>query len=83
MKQIFPKGPYNIIGLSYGGILAIEVAKNLERFNAKIQLHFVDGAPDTIQGVFKFLGEGNNREIGLLCRVLNLTSPDVRYTLST
>lgn len=83
IKQIYPKGPYNIIGISYGGIFAIEVAKCLERHNCRIKLHLVDGAPDTIQGILRHLGEGSNNEIGLLCRVLNLTSPDIVKSLST
>ncbi|KAB0802399.1 hypothetical protein PPYR_04585 [Photinus pyralis] len=83
IKQIYPRGPYNIIGISYGGPFAIEVAKCLERHNCRVKLHLVDGAPDTIQGILKHLGEGSNNEIGLLCRVLNLTNPDIVKSLST
>jgi len=83
IKEIYPRGPYNIVGISYGGILAVEIAKNLERAKAKIFLHFIDGAPDTIQGILKHLGEGTNSEIGILCRILNLTNPDIVKSLST
>ncbi|KAF5286879.1 hypothetical protein FQA39_LY00412 [Lamprigera yunnana] len=81
--KIYPKGLYNIIGISYGGILAMEVAKCLERHNSRIKLHLIDGAPETIQGILKHLGEGANSEIGFLCRILNLTSPDIVKSLST
>ncbi|KAF2893821.1 hypothetical protein ILUMI_12358 [Ignelater luminosus] len=77
MREIHPRGPYNIIGVSYGGILAIEIAKILEQENCKTQVQFLDGAPDTIQGVLKHLGDGYNREIRYLCQILNLTNPEI------
>ncbi|KAK4881873.1 hypothetical protein RN001_005192 [Aquatica leii] len=83
IKQIYKKNMYNIIGISYGGILAMEVAKCLERHNCRVKLHLVDGAPETIQGILRHLGEGANSEIGFLCRILNLTNPDIVKCLST
>ncbi|KAF5305398.1 hypothetical protein FQR65_LT07724 [Abscondita terminalis] len=83
IREIYKKNMYNILGISYGGILAMEVAKCLEKQNCRVKLHLVDGAPETIQNILNHLGEGANSEIGFLCRILNLTNPDIVKCLST
>ena len=46
IKTIQPKGPYNLLGFSYGGTLAYYVAKNLLAQGDHIKaLHIVDGFP--------------------------------------
>lgn len=76
MKQIYPRGPYNIIGISWGGALAIEVTRILERTGASTLLYFIDGAPETIQAAIKHLGEGVNAEVNLLTRILNINNAE-------
>ncbi|KAF2883952.1 hypothetical protein ILUMI_22210 [Ignelater luminosus] len=77
MREIYPRGPYNLIGVSYSGILAIEIAKILEREDCKTAIQFLDGAPDTIQGALQHLGKGCNSEIRYLCQILNLTNLEI------
>ncbi|KAF2886940.1 hypothetical protein ILUMI_19233 [Ignelater luminosus] len=74
IKEICPSGPYNLLGISYGGPLATETANLLEKERNRVLLQYLDGAPDTIQGILKHLGEGKSNEVGLLCRVLNITN---------
>lgn len=78
MRKLYPRGPYNIVGISCGGALAIEVAKILERKGANTLVYFIDAAPETIQAALKHLGEGVAAEVNLLSRVLNVNNSDVR-----
>lgn len=77
MKEIYPRGPYNIVGISWGGALAIEVARILEKQGASTLVYFIDGAPETIQAALKHLGEGARAEVNLLSRVLNVNNMEV------
>lgn len=77
MKEIYPRGPYNILGVSWGGSLAIEIARLLERKGATTLLYFIDAAPETIQAALKHLGEGVPAEVNLISRILNINNPDV------
>lgn len=77
MRQIYPKGPYNIIGISWGGALAIEVTKILEKTGINTLVYFLDGSPETIQAALKHLGDGVNAEVNLLTRVLGINNADV------
>lgn len=77
MKELYPRGPYNIVGVSWGGALAIEVARILEQKGETTLMYFIDGAPETIQSALKHLGDGVNAEVGLLTRVLNINNADV------
>lgn len=65
------------MGISWGGALAIEVARILERKGANTLVYFIDGAPETIQSALKHLGEGVAAEVNLLSRVLNINNSDV------
>lgn len=78
MKKLYPRGPYNIVGISTGGALAIEIARILEKKGANTLVYFIDAAPETIQSALKHLGEGVAAEVNLLSRVLNVNNSDVR-----
>ncbi|XP_018570431.1 fatty acid synthase-like [Anoplophora glabripennis] len=78
MREIWPKGPYNIISLSWGGALTIEIARILHRSKASIHLYLIDSAPITIQATTKHLGEDEvEREVNLLSRVLKINDVKV------
>lgn len=77
MGEIHPKGPYNILAVSWGGALAIEVARKLESKNLKANIYFVDSAPDTIQSAIALLHDGVGLEINLICKLLNVNSNEV------
>lgn len=77
MRKLYPRGPYNIVGVSWGGALAIEVARILERKGANTLMYFIDAAPETIQAALRHLGEGVIAEVNLLSRILNINNSDV------
>lgn len=77
MKKLYPRGPYNIVGVSWGGALAIEIARILEKKGENTLVYFIDGAPETIQAALKHLGEGVTAEVNLLSRILNINNTDV------
>lgn len=50
--EICPDGPYNLIGVSTGGALALEIAKYLETTaQANVQIYLLDGIPETVQHI--------------------------------
>ncbi|KRT78122.1 hypothetical protein AMK59_7988, partial [Oryctes borbonicus] len=65
----------NLVGVSWGGALLIEVAKILQK-RASIQLTFIDSAPDTIKTVISHLGEPANIEVNVLLNLLNIMSTE-------
>lgn len=77
MRELYPRGPYNIVGISWGGALAIEVARLIEEKGGTTLVYFIDGAPETIQAALKHLGEGVHAEVNLLTRILNINNTDV------
>ncbi|KAJ8961708.1 hypothetical protein NQ318_021308 [Aromia moschata] len=73
MRAIYPKGPYNIIAISWGGPLAIEIARLLHDLKASIHLFFIDSAPNTLQAILKPVGDDTaEAEISLLTTVLKI-----------
>uniref|UniRef100_A0A7R9FI45 oleoyl-[acyl-carrier-protein] hydrolase n=1 Tax=Timema tahoe TaxID=61484 RepID=A0A7R9FI45_9NEOP len=77
MRNIQPVGPYNLVGVSWGGILAIELARELQSQDQKIQLFLLDGAPDTTQSIAKLLGTGDELQCNLITRLLGIESNKV------
>ncbi|CAG9765257.1 unnamed protein product [Ceutorhynchus assimilis] len=72
IRPIWSQGPYNIVGVSWGGVLATEIGKILNKeFNSKIYLYFIDGAPSTLQSAIKHLGQDAEMETNLLARIFN------------
>lgn len=69
IKQVYD-GPYNIIGISWGGALATEIAKILEDQKERIQLYLIDGIPETIQSIVTEDGHNDNLEMTLLLELL-------------
>nr|XP_023020295.1 fatty acid synthase-like [Leptinotarsa decemlineata] len=57
MRSIYPKGVFNIVSVSSGGFLAIEIAKILTKQKASIHLFFIDSAPRKVQQALERLGE--------------------------
>lgn len=77
--KVWPKGAYNIIGISWGGALMIEIARILAKKGASLHLYFIDGAPGTLQAAIKHLGDDNvTMETNLLTRTLNINDIEVK-----
>lgn len=45
IKSVQPKGPFSIIGYSFGGCVAYEIVSQLENENEKCNLIMIDGSP--------------------------------------
>ncbi|KAH0814014.1 hypothetical protein GEV33_008777 [Tenebrio molitor] len=78
ITKVWPKGAYNIIGISWGGALMLEIAKILDKQGASLHLYFLDAAPDTLQAAVKLLGEDLfEMETTLLTRILNINDSEI------
>jgi len=72
IREVWQEGPFNIAGVSWGGILATEIAKILDKeYNAKVYLYLIDGAPLSLQSAIQLLGKEDDFEVNLLSRVFN------------
>ncbi|KAJ8872247.1 hypothetical protein PR048_025849, partial [Dryococelus australis] len=65
-------GTYNIVGISCGGVYAIEVAKQLQAQGEKTHVFLLDGFPQTNQAIARCLGDGSQQQVNLLITLLNL-----------
>lgn len=45
MKQIQAEGPFTIVGETWGGTIAVELAKIMEGFGETVNLVLLDGCP--------------------------------------
>ncbi|XP_030762053.1 fatty acid synthase-like [Sitophilus oryzae] len=76
--KIWPRTFFNIVGVSWGGVLVTEIARILDRrYKANIYVYYIDGAPFTLQSTIKLLGSGVDFEVNLLSRIFNNDDPQV------
>ncbi|KAL1508883.1 hypothetical protein ABEB36_003705 [Hypothenemus hampei] len=84
IRAIWSVGPYNILAISWGGVLATEIAKILDKdYNSKVYLFYIDGAPSTLQAAIQLLGEKTDMEVNLLARVFNSNDAQTLKKLQT
>ncbi|XP_063979711.1 fatty acid synthase [Diachasmimorpha longicaudata] len=57
VKKIQPKGPYTIMGYSFGACVAFEMALQLESANDKVHLKLLDGSPDYVKIHIQVIGK--------------------------
>lgn len=75
IQEIYPKNVYNLVSVSTGGALTIEIARHLqqEKPEAKLNMFFIDSAPTFIQNVLVQLGESNkDLEMNILRSIFNI-----------
>ncbi|CAG9841081.1 unnamed protein product [Diabrotica balteata] len=77
MSEIYSGNDYNIVSISTGGALAIEIAKILSKQNKNLHLFFVDSAPLRIQQGLEDIGEGQQLEINLLRIIFDISDPEI------
>ncbi|XP_072398837.1 fatty acid synthase-like [Diabrotica undecimpunctata] len=77
MSEIYSGNDYNIVSISTGGALAIEIAKILSKQNKNLHLFFVDSAPMRIQQGLEDIGEGQQLEINLLRIIFDISDPEI------
>lgn len=68
IRSIWPEGPFNLVGISWGGVLATEIARILNK-HSKVYMYFIDSAPSTLQSAIHHLGEHTEMEVNLLTRI--------------
>lgn len=76
-SRLAPGASFNLLGYSFGGILALELAMALEAEGREGHLYLVDSSPDFLQSVQQ-RSIGNNEdqfEINLMCLMFNLMAP--------
>lgn len=80
MKEIWPKGPYTLVGVSWGGALTMEIARILDQQKASIHIYLIDGAPKTLQMALMHLGENaTNVELNLITRYFKINEAAVSF----
>ncbi|XP_063238814.1 fatty acid synthase-like [Bacillus rossius redtenbacheri] len=82
MRELQRGGVYNIVGVSWGGVYALEIARQLQAVGEKTRMFLVDGVPQTNQAIARLLGEGAQLQVNLLATLLNITSSQVRDALT-
>lgn len=76
MISAFPKGPYNIISISWSSPLAFEVGKYIEKLGKNVSIFVIDGALKTLQRSIK---ETKFTKEKLIAKIL--MSEEVSFTL--
>ena len=72
-----PHAPFRLLGYSFGGLLALELALKLEAEGHEGKLYLVDSAPDYLKAMLT-QSVGNNEDefqTGLICTLFTLIAP--------
>jgi thioesterase domain-containing protein len=72
-----PDASFNLLGYSFGGILALELAMELEAEGREGHLYLVDSSPDFMKALQEhFIGNNEDKfEINLMCIMYSLMAP--------
>jgi thioesterase domain-containing protein len=82
IRETQKKGPYNLVGVSWGGVLTLELARILETEGVETRVVLLDGALDTIRSMVELLKQGSELEANLICRLLQISSMKVNNDLN-
>ncbi|XP_012270411.1 fatty acid synthase [Orussus abietinus] len=61
MKTVQPKGPYTLVGYSFGACVAFEMALQLEASGEKVHMTLLDGSPEYITSHSQSIGRKVNQ----------------------
>ncbi|PNF26652.1 hypothetical protein B7P43_G06818 [Cryptotermes secundus] len=81
IREAQKKGPYNLVGVSWGGVLTLELARILETEGVETRVVLLDGALDMIRSMVDLLNQGSELEANLICRLLQISSMKVHEEL--
>ena len=72
-----PHAPFHLLGYSFGGLLALELAMELEAEGRKGNLYLVDSGPDFIKAMLTQSMGSNEDEFqtSLICTLFSLIAP--------
>ena len=76
-SRLAPRAPFCLLGYSFGGLLALELALQLEAEGRKGKLYLVDSAPDFMKAMLAQSMSGNEDEFqtSLICKWFTLIAP--------
>nr|CAI5821978.1 unnamed protein product [Callosobruchus analis] len=84
MKAICPKPIYNIVAVSWGGTLLVEVARLLQKDGGVVNLYFIDSAPDVVRATLTQLGEEkDDLPINALKRIFDISDEQLLQKLKS
>jgi fatty acid synthase len=66
-----------LLGYSYGGLLALELALELEADGREGHLYLVDSSPDFVKALLDYFAGSNNEqfETNVICSMFNIIAP--------
>jgi len=76
-SRLAPRAPFRLLGYSFGGLLALELALQLEAEGREGKLYLVDSAPDYLMAMLTQSMGGNEDEFqtSLICGMFILIAP--------
>jgi fatty acid synthase len=76
-SRLAPGAPFSLLGYSFGGLLALELALELEAEARVGHLYLVDSSPDFMKARLEY-STGSNKEqfeTNLICSMFNVIAP--------
>ena len=76
-SRLAPRAPFRLLGYSFGGLLALELALQLEAEGREGKLYLVDSAPDFLKAMLT-QSMGSNEDdfqTSLICAMFTLIAP--------
>src|SRR5215469_5142735 len=76
-SRLAPCAPFRLLGYSFGGLLALELALQLEAEGHEGKLYLVDSAPDFLKAMLtQSMGSnGDEFQTSLICTMFTLIAP--------
>ena len=76
-RRLAPHAPFHLLGYSFGGLLALELALKLEAKGREGKLYLVDSAPDYLKAMLTQSMGSNEDEFptSLICAIFILIAP--------
>jgi fatty acid synthase len=76
-SRLAPRVPFTLLGYSFGGLLALELALKLEEEGREGNLYLLDSSPDFTKVLLEqSIGSSEDRfEISVICTLFNLIAP--------
>lgn len=67
-----PRGPYNLLGICWGGALVLEVARRLEASGSQTRLFLIDAVPDILQTMLNAHADQKTLDAAILSQLLSV-----------
>ncbi|XP_021929696.1 fatty acid synthase-like isoform X3 [Zootermopsis nevadensis] len=76
-SRLAPRAPFTLLGYSFGGLLALELALKLEAEGREGKLYLLDSSPDFMKVLLEqsVCSSEDQFEISVLCSAFNLIAP--------